>query len=483
MKIEVKYLFWALCFYVLSMFADNARMLLLLSAGYFLLFFYLSKNLCVSLFSTYLVNLPFQIGKTLNFTFLSRTELNLPYRASGIESMFVISTKEIILVAMAVLILHQIIIRRFRIKFDLIFILLSLYFVSILIATLFGAKQKEVSLLFCLYEIKPLILYVFWQMILSTKIKVLPHILSLFIAMVILQFALIMFQLFQEKPLGLTIEPTRENVPIDPDLELGSFQIRPTGTFLHSSNLISFILPFLAIYFPFLFQFFNSTGGAEPYIFIMTILIAVATLSRGAWLVGFLVIMSSLWMYEKKWRQKLSLNRLARRALFWLTTVVVVLLPIFVIPRVLNSFTYLDSSGGLTTRARQINETVKIIRENFLWGVGLETDTAYVYKNSQKGSIFRIFPEPVHNYYLRLALQVGIFPLLIFISILILLFQKLITAYRYSPYFRQKASVFSFIMAVSSICLYANFQPVLSLSDVVLFTLIGVKQNENWFST
>lgn len=481
MKIDIKYLLLSLGFYGLSMFSGNARTLLFFSGIYFLLIIYLSRNIFESLLLTYLVNLPFQIGKTLNFTLIPQHDLNLPYRLSGIESMFVISAKEIVIVAMAFLILHQIITHRYTVKFDLIIVLLSLYFISVLIATFAGAKQKEISLLFCLYEIRPLVLYVFWQMLLLKKVRVLPKIFSVFTAIILLQFTLTMFQLFQEKPLGLTIEPNRDVIPIDPDVELGSFQIRPTGTFSHSSNLISFILPYLAVFFPYLFKIFNSKNDASAYIFIMTILITIATLSRGAWLVGFAVILASLWLYEKRWKLVLSINQNAKRALFWLMTVAICLFPFFVLPRVLNSFTYLGG-GGLTTRVRQIVETGKVIQENFLWGIGLETDTAYVYQNSPQNSIFRIFPEPVHNYYLRLALQVGIFPVCFFVSILVLLVNKLFLAYRQSLSFSQRAFVFSFFLAACSISLYANFQPVFSLPDVVLFSLIGTKLNENQLS-
>lgn len=473
MKIDKIYFYLTTIFYFFLLFNPNTKTLVLFFFGYLLMILFVNKNFKLSLLLAYLASLPFPAGKTFEIEFVSSEALGIPLRMRGIDATFVISVKEIFLAAMAFVIIRDFFLHKEKnIYFDALGTLLFLYFASFVAASLLGSINPNVSLLFSLYELRPLILYWYVRQLIRDRENFLFPSLAIFSSALLLEFGLATLQLVSEVQLGPAIQQNRGFSP-EGDPELGQFVFRPVGTFFHPTNLTHFMLSYGILFLPSLF--FGSKGqanfGVFPFIFaIATILL---TLSRGAWTSFCFTLAVFLFVVEKKWHIKLRLVKTIKQIVFLGLPLVIVFLFVFVTPRLVSTFSFFGSSGGGATRTKQAAITWQIIRNHPFWGIGLEMDTlySYLYYPSLETNIFREFPEPVHNFFLRILVQSGFIPLILLVFISLIIFRKFFQSIYRERTTKNKLILLSVALGVAGLYIYANAQPLFNLQDVVFLML------------
>ncbi|MFZ5844986.1 MAG: O-antigen ligase family protein, partial [Patescibacteria group bacterium] len=401
MKIEPKYYFLTLGFYSLLLFNLNAKTLILAFFAFFLLIWAVGKNFRTALLFTYLASLPFPTGKTFTTVFVPAEALNIPYRSRGIEAILTIAVKEILLAAMVFFLIRDLFKGDRRvIKLDWLAFLLLMYFFAVVVASFLGSIYPNTSLMFSLYELRPLVFYLYLRRVLQDKEPVLPAFLAIVAAAVMLEFGLAVLQLASGIQLGPSWQYTRSFLPeVDP--ELGQFVFRPVGTFFHATDLTHHTLSRILIFVPFLF----ATGGGQnsfpnkagAWTFFLALATIIFTLGRGAWIAVALTILAFLFIAEKKWGLRLQLARLAQKIILAGLPIVVLLLIFFIAPRIINTLDFFGTSGGAATRLKQMLISWELIKKNPFFGVGLEMDvfSSYLVSPDFERNVFREFPEPV----------------------------------------------------------------------------------------
>lgn len=473
MKIDKIYFYLTAVFYFLLLFNPNTKTLVLFFFGYLLTILFVNKNLKLSLLLAYLASLPFPAGKTFEIEFVSAEALGIPLRTRGIDATFVISVKEILLAAMAFVIIRDFFLHREKyIYFDSLGVLLSLYFASFVVTSLLGSINPNVSLLFSLYELRPLILYWYVRQLIRDGESFLLPALAIFSSALLLEFGLAALQLVSGLQLGPVIQQNR-GFSSEGDVELGQFVFRPVGTFFHPTNLTHFILSYGILFLPSIFFSLKGQANFGIFSFIFAIATILLTLSRGAWTSLGFTLATFLFMAEKKWHIRLKLVKTVKQVAFLGLPLAIVFLLVFVTPRLVNTFSFFGSSGGGATRTKQAAITWQIIRNHPLWGIGLEMDTlySYLYYPSLETNIFREFPEPVHNFFLRILVQSGFIPLILLALISLVIFQKFFQSIYRERTTKNKLVLLSVALGVAGLYIYANAQPLFNLQDIVFLML------------
>ncbi|MFZ5845641.1 MAG: O-antigen ligase family protein, partial [Patescibacteria group bacterium] len=137
------------------------------------------------------------------------------------------------------------------------------------------------------------------------------------------------------------------------------------------------------------------------------------------------------------------------------------------------------TSGGAATRLKQMLISWELIKKNPFFGVGLEMDvfSSYLVSPDFERNVFREFPEPVHNYYLRLLVQTGVFPLILFGIISLELWRRLMKAIKAAVSSRQKLTLLAVALNVVALYIYANFQPLFYLPDIIFLSVAFSHKN------
>lgn len=475
MKVDQRLFLITVLFYLLLFINPNSKTLALCFFVYFLVVWVIKKNFKTALLLAYLASIPFRVGKTFVMEFVSQAELNIPFRPYGIEATFVIAVKEIFLVAMAFVLFREFMLgNRKALRFDALSLLLFLYFLSMVIASAFGSIRPSVSLLFSLYEIRPLIMYWYIRLLLDTRQKIFSEALAIFAAAMFLQFVLAIFQFIQGGPLGLSIEESRDFSRIESDRELGQFTFRPSGTFFYANWLANYVLLYLVTFVPALFLKTKKQDKIGVYAFIFALGTLLFTLGRSAWLSFFLSISLFFFTAEKIWRIKLKLVPAARQLFLLSLPVGIPLVIFFVLPRLASTFYFFDEGAGWRTRLDLFSEAWRTIQTHFLFGVGQEMDVFYSFSTWRGAveNIFLAFPEPVHNGFLRLAVQSGIFPLIFFVAFSSLIFYRLKQHIQQEKIFAARAVLLAVFLAVGASYFNILAQPMMPNLPEIIFLVV-----------
>jgi len=457
----------------------NNKIFILFFFVYLGCLFLFTRDFKKSLLLAYLASWPFHIGKTYEIELVPAWQLNLPFRPYGITDNFVISIQEIFIVLMLLVIIREIFIKGRQIfRFDFLSWLLLFYFFSLIIASFFGSIRPEISLVYALYSIEPLILYLYVRVLIKNIKNIASFSLAVLAAIGFLEFLLAGIQFLTHQPLGLSIEESIDFLPIDTSLESDVLDFRPVGTFSHANWLANFLLPLLFIFLPSVFvRFKGNTDKIFISSFFFIFLTFLLTLSRSAWISFFFSFLLFLLIVEKKWRLRLTFKPNITKAFYFSLPLLLLLVVFFVMPRLLNTFYAFEIYGAGYTRFQLLKESIQVIGQNFLFGVGLGMDILYNFQQSvvKSGSIFSYFPESVHNGYLHLLLQAGIFPFLIFSMISVIILKKLIKVIEIKgknfskEMFAKKILILSLLTGFLSLYLNAFFQPFLPDLKFLIF--------------
>lgn len=446
---------------------------------YGLIMWVIHKRWKDALLLSYIASLPLAAGKKIPFDLVSFREFNLlTFRPYGISADVIATVGDACMVLMAAVILKDIVFNRKWVAYrDTTATWLFFFFVVSVVATTFGSLRPEISYLHTLFLLKPLILY--WYLAHQVTYSSLwKNALFIIIAAILLESVIAIIQVIKQGPIGSVLELAPDYIPYDTSSDSGQI-FRPVGTFYHANTLAHFLLPLLFFILPFLFFTFPGIpSGTVIAVGIVGLGAFFLTQSRSAWISLFIGFVTYLALIEKVWRIPLVLTREAKRMITWFIIPLAVVVLVFVLPRVLRTSYTLDRYGSFQTRILLLEEAGLAAREHPVFGVGLEMDLFFMYLRSvhrrvTNGVVF-FFPEPVHNGYMRLFLQVGLVGSAGFMAVSILIMReikKMANLSRSVPYRHVAAGVIGGIVALA---VNSTMQPLLPyLHDILLFIILS----------
>ena len=480
---EEIYTFWVtLGVYFLASFSPNNKILVLFFFFYFFLLYLLNKDLKKSLLFTYLATWPLRVGKTYEIELVSAWQLGLPWRPYGIANFIVISIKEVfIFLMLAFLIKDHLFYRKKVFKFDTFATILALYFLSLVIASLFGSIRPEISLIYSFFSIEPLILYFYLRNYLKSKKRLIFNSLAILSSLVVIEGVLATLQFIKQNTIGLSIEISHEFLPLSMGVDEDIFTFRPLTTFYHANEFAQFLLPIIFILFPFIFSKFRKSGNKiYAFSFIIGFWSLLLSLSRSAWLSFFICILAFLFIVEKKWKIKLRLQEQVKRLLFASQLILLPIMLFFIVPRLVNTFYSLEIYGGAYTRLELIKKSLETITQFPIFGVGLGMDVFYTYQNTLRSSdpsVLLTFPEAVHNGYLHLLSQTGIISSLFFYGCCLIFIRKIFINLVNAKTVRYRIFLLSTGLGLLALFFNNFFQPGHPDLQVIIFASMMYAQN------
>lgn len=336
-----------------------------------------------------------------------------------------------------------------------------LYFIIFLSFVIFSNIIISPNLWFSLYLNKNFlkILFIYFYIKINQKNISEKFILDLILIMIFFQSYLSLLQFFKGSPLGKEIEAIHNIEVFGKTTDEISFYYRPTGTFKHANFLGEFLffgvsLLIYKIIFLKEKKFFNLIN------LIISIISLFLTLSRSAFysLIIFLILLNL--NYNKLIKNELK--KINKKVFF----VFLLFSPFLLISlyRFFNIFDAFAPSGGIYVRFYQLIETLKLISNNLLFGVGTGFSVAEAIKFNPYG-VFASFPSPIHNFYLLLTVENGIFVITFFVLFLYFLLKD----------FLLKNKIFFFILI--SLMFYSFFQPVFFTNEIFFLYAIIINKN------
>lgn len=468
-----------LAFYGLSFFAPNNKVFVILFVLYGLVMWMIHKRWKNALLFAYIASLPLAAGKKIPFDLVSFREFNLlTFRPYGISADVIVTVGDACVLLMAFVILQDIFISRAWAKYrDTMATGLFFFFTASVVATTFGSLRPEISYLHTLFLLKPLIVY--WYLIHQVRLAaVYRHGLYIIVAALFLESIITLMQVIKQGPIGSVLELAPDYIPYDTSSDSGQI-FRPVGTFYHANTLAHFLLPLLFFILPFLF--ISIPGIHSPMVLVAGVVglgTFFLTQSRSAWIsffVGFIVYLA---LVEKVWRLPLVLKKEAKRVISWCIVPIFIVTLVFVVPRIVRTSYTLDRYGSFQTRILLLEEAGMAAREHPVFGVGLEMDLFFMYLRSihrrvTNGVVF-FFPEPVHNGYMRLFLQVGLLGTAGFIATGMLIAQLMRKQARVSKTTAYRHIIAGAIGGVTAIAVNGTMQPLVpNLHDILLFIILS----------
>ena len=296
-------------------------------------------------------------------------------------------------------------------------IFLLLFFVWSALTFTFNTDQNSFYGMIALSE--SVLLYFLFRLYLKKEDQ--PFLTALFLAILLFQTFIGLWQFYLGRPIGLIAESIIADNPAGITTSENIRLFRISGTFGHPNVLAAFLL----VLYPFLDLFKSIKSWANTFR-SMVILAFIFTFSRLAWVV--LLIVHLIFSYSlpysiaiDRFRKKFHLNR---KAVIYLSTVLIIIYLLF--PYILLRFktipASLDEFGSLGTRVKLDQEAIALIKKNPLVGTGLNKSlesyirqpSTNIFENNPPGIFYKI-----HNTFLEITAETGIPGLLLFVLFLV----------------------------------------------------------------
>lgn len=467
-------------FYAVSFFAPNNKVFFGLYILYLIVLYLLhGRQWKDVLFVGYIASLPLAAGKKIAFDLVSFREFNLLMsRPFGISADIIVTMGDMCIALMGLVLLKDMVFGSDRKKYrDTVSTALLFYFGAIVVATVYGSIRPEISLLHALFMMKPLVLYWFVTHHVDRHV-VWIQTMTVLAAVISLEVLMSGIQMVRQGPIGSVLELAPDYIPYDTSSDSGQI-FRPVGSFYHANVLAHFLLPIVCILFPFLFIGLSGMGSG---FFISSMIIGVGglllTLSRSAWISGFVGVFIYIWLAEKFWYIRVSCTHVARRILMWWAIPILLAVVLFVLPRVVNTVYTFDRYGSAQTRVLLLHDAADAAREHPIFGVGLDMDLYFMYMRSVQRRVTRgvefFIPEPVHNGYMRLLLQTGIVGCIGFFVALFVLLGEQMMIVRSARSKHHKLVIAGVVAGITAVCINSLMQPLLpNIHDIVLFIILS----------
>jgi len=194
--------------------------------------------------------------------------------------------------------------------------------------------------------------------------------------------------------------------------------LRVPGTFGTSNAFGSYLIMLLPLL---LSVFFFATKRTHKFLYISLLILGaillILTLSRGAW-VGFTASVAViLFLTYAKSGSKLKTIFVGG---FFLITVAIL---IFTFSETILLRFYADDHGSAMSRIAMMRTAFEMIKANPFLGVGIN-NYCQVMANYDPTGLASVYLQPVHNVYLQIAAEIGIFGLCVFLWLIFVLYRE-----------------------------------------------------------
>lgn len=408
-----KYPVWApFLIFLLSLFIIPNNKLMGLAVGATILFTLpKTKSTLEAIYYMLLLCLPFTKGKGFQFPILSadQTGYGIPYTFD-----FDLTFWHALLLLLIYLIVRH---RKYINKpsIDTSDMLLALFVLSLIPSTLLS-RYPNISLL-GFTELLFMILLYFVTKLLAPYInmKVVSIIISLQLAFEGL-WSIIQFIL--RRPIGNGMEGSGglliQSKFVEYAIEQEGF-FRSRGTFDHSNSLGSFAISFIP--FLTLLLIYKKNSSIEKALYTLGVILGTAAVivSGSRTSIFITLIFFAIIFFISKDKPFIRVSRIATSLILGIFIFVV---PVIILPRMLQLYTTLQEGGGLTYRLNLIGYSFQIAQQN-LFGVGLGLYPKVVFNDI---GTFTSYPAQPHNLFAQLAaeggiISLGLFCILLFVSL------------------------------------------------------------------
>lgn len=478
MKLSPRTLIFAsLIFYGSLVLAPHKIVVFALTFLYFFVLWRLVGHFRQALMVLYLTLIPILVGKLFAIDLITAEELDIVGRSFGIAADIVITISDVVIACMAISLVatafrKELIYRRHPI----LELLLFLYFAGTVIATLLGSVRQDISIIHSLFSIKPLILYYFF----SSKPTIRPVVaVSVLIACLFFELGVVVGQVLKGGSIGLVIETIGNYIVVDESLDAVGL-LRYGGTYMHANALAHAILIPLCFALSALFFPFGKKDGVVFSGFFAGLFVLIVTMSRSAWLsfafgFGIFFVLTRL-----GWGYKLTLIIGLSKLYKFILIGALIFLGVMMMPRLISTLYSKGLYGSIETRSMLLKEYKELLPAYIYTGVGLEMDVYVQYIRSSyfgsrnidapNRSVLLYFPEPVHNGFLRLLIQVGLLGAVPYYLLLCMLIFLVIKRLRSVVLPASRYFGASLIAAYVAIIINGFMQPI--LPDLPLLTVL-----------
>ncbi len=463
-----------LVLYLLLWFINPINKIILLFFLVFLLIIYFkTKNFYLSFLVTYLVSSIVLTGKTYTFELIPPGIYSLDLYPYGYLTSLIISPKHVFLVCMLLLIARSFLTsKKITMRIEKKDLLLIAFFLWIIISNLFASQRLEISLPQSIMYLEGLVLYFYVKFYLTAIGNNYKIIISVFSALIFVQFFVSIQQFIGSAPIGKNIEFQRDIEFFGSAADELLFRFRPLGTLYHA-NMLGIWLSFLLGFFgAFILKGWNRITTSS---YILGIVLMMMTLSRSAWISFVFSLLFSLYVYEKVLKDKIKIPLFFKKNFVTLSMVTICVSILFVLPRLEKSFySFGMDEGGGYLRQEQIKETIKLISVKPLFGTGSGMSVLEELSFNPLG-IFGKIPLAVHNWYLLIAVEHGIIPLVLFIIFLVISLKQIFEEVLKLKQTRTNQMLkIGGIAAIFSVLIAGVFQPYIG-EELILFIIAFVK--------
>ncbi|MFX0195088.1 MAG: O-antigen ligase family protein [Candidatus Hodarchaeota archaeon] len=206
----------------------------------------------------------------------------------------------------------------------------------------------------------------------------------------------------------------------------GGAAFRVSGTFGTSNAFGSYIIMLLPLILSLLFFTIKRTHRMiYGSLLIMGVISLILTLSRGAW-VGFIISVTVLLLLL----HSKSINKpkaFLMGSIFLLTITIIV----FTLRETIVLRLYSDDHGSALSRIPMMRIAFEMIKQNPVFGIGINNYIEVMANYDPTGLAYCYF-HPVHNVYLQIAAEIGVFGLCIFLWFLFVLYREALQNFKKS---------------------------------------------------
>lgn len=471
----------AVIYYAILSGAPNKISLFVITLVYGFVLFWQYGGIRQAIEALYIIVFPIIIGKTFVIDLITAENLAIQGRPFGISADVTVGIGDVVIMGMAAyMVVHwrEMISSAGRIRW--MELLLFLYPLGVLVATLYGSTRLDISFLHTVYSFRPLIVYYFFS---TRRTLSASTVVSLFAAGICLEVVVVLGQIMRSGPLGISIEPILNYIPVDLSREAAGL-LRYSGTYMHANALGNALILPLVLVMPVLLYRYEQRPYIAPYVWVLGVGTLICTMSRSSWgafasaVIVFCVAIRAVWGYT---------FHLAYRVPY-LTRVILMGAALIVVlgaaPRLISTMSSGGKYGSIETRMLLIKEYGQLISNHPLFGVGLEMDvyTAYLRSfvrgdpdiDSPNRAVLQYFPEPVHNGVLRLLVQVGVVGTAPFVAAVLggmyLSWTHVLAAKKKNTRFMAMAIFCVYV----GVCVNSMMQPILpDLQYLMVLTIMG----------
>jgi len=458
----------SILFYLILLTANPSNKMIILLAGLlFIILFQKIKNIRTTLICCFFIYSVILTGKRYDFIIIPPEIFSIDFYPLGYYVSAIISPSVIISFVMAIIIIREWIKGNLK-NTNIIFpdILLIVGTCLRFLSDFFISPMQNIGIILWIFSLPNLIAYFFIRLICRNNNKVHMYCFLILSSLILIESLLAISQFIHRSPLGLSIEIQKNIESFGEAADEYAFRFRPVGTFDHANMLGAY----MAIYIPVLIYLLTLRISIIKQTILFFGLITLGlTLSRSAWIgicAGFLWQISSLLKIIKN-----SMNKLHTISVVLVCLLLCAFFVGIIFPRISSSFFSLSDTGGMFVRTIQTSIAWRLIVRSPLLGTGTAMSVPMGLSIDESG-LLKYFPSPVHNQYVLLAAENGIFALLFYVLFLI---SSVVVLYRITKRksIQKKGLWFIYAGSVTAIILIGFFQPYdLEMNAAFLFALI-----------